>query len=241
MKKTVYSLMIMAAMVLMTACSTSRQLAESQARTARLEQNIDSLTSRMNAISQQMTQMQEQLKGLSQQVSSSKTQIVTPTPSTPTVQPVTPVSTKKWDTSYLRGAKASVEFGGKTYKATCTITSQWDSIVVISISLVFGIEVARVEATPTEVIVINKLEKEYDRAPYSEINKQVRPFVTYEDLRTIAGGEMPSVAENGVLRYSAVGKTVALAIDFQNKPIFNQPVSISRLDISRYKKIKLLK
>ena len=91
------------------------------------------------------------------------------------------------------------------------------------------------------MLVVNKLEKEYDRATYAEINKDVRPFVTYEDLRTIAGGEMPSIAQNGVLRYSAKGQTVALALNFVNPPLLNSSVTIHHGDVSKFKKIKLLK
>lgn len=222
----------MALALVLTGCVSTKQFADSQARTAQLEQRIDSLTERLNAAEAQVTKLQTQVETLSKQAGK-PAQGTTPSPVQPT--------TKKWNTATVRGAKATVELGGKTYKATCTTMAQWDSIVVISISVAFGIEVARVEATPQEVIVLNKVEKTYDRATYAELNADVRPFVTFEDLRTLAGGEIPSVAKDGVLRYSAKGKTASLAMNFVNKPILNQPVEIIRQNLSKYKKINMWK
>lgn len=237
----IYIALAWALAMVMTGCVSTKQMAQYQAQNARLEQRLDSVSQRLTAAEAQVTTLQKQVTDLSKKVQNAQsTKPQSSQQTTPTPTPVQP-TTKKWNTVSVRGAKATVEFGGKTYKATCATMAQWDSIVVISISVVFGIEIARIEATPTEVIVINRLEKEYDRATYAEINQDVRPFVTYEDLRTLAGGEIPSVAKDGVLRYSAKGKTAALAMDFVNKPVFNQAVNITRADISKYKKIKMLR
>lgn len=237
MRQHFYILISIVIAAVFTGCATTKQLQQTQAQTARVEQQLDSALQRLSVIESQMTQMQKQVTELNKQLQNK------PASTVPATQPVVPnqAAVKKWNTAQMRGAKATVEFGGKTYKATCATTAYWDSIVIISVSMAFGIEIARVEATPTEVLVVNKLEKEYDRATYAEINKDVRPFVTYEDLRTIAGGEMPSIAQNGVLRYSAKGQTVALALNFVNPPLLNSSVTIHRVDVSKFKKIKLLK
>ena len=216
-----YAYILLAVMLAFTGCRTTQQLARIEQQQTVMTHRLDSMSQRIDSMQQQLTQMTARLSELTG----------TPQPTTTTTP--TTQQRRDWTTCVMRGAKAKVTVGGKTYKSPCATQAVWDSLVIISIMPAFGIEVFRIEATPRDVTVINKKDKEYYRATYAEINAFVRPFVTYADLRSLAGGKNPSVARNGVLTYSAQGSSASLEMSFTT-PVLNQPLTIQRTNLKTY-------
>ena len=75
-----------------------------------------------------------------------------------------------WHTCLIQGAKATLTMDGKTISANCTMQVVRDSMLVISVMPMLGIEVYRLEATPDELIAIDKLNHQYLKTDYARIN-----------------------------------------------------------------------
>jgi len=219
-----HNYILLAALLALSSCTTTKQLALMEQQQTQMSQQLDSMQ-------QQMGTMQQQLNALGNMMSElTGAQAVLAEPVTPA-----PAEKRDWNTCTMRGAKAKVSMGGKTFTSTCSTQAVWDSLVVISITPVFGIEVFRIEATPHDVTVINRNDKEYYRATYAEINAVVRPFVTYADLRSLASGKTPASAKNGVLTYTAKQGSASLEMTYTT-PTLNKPLTIQRADLKRYTK-----
>ena len=217
-----YTYILIACVLVMSSCKTTQQLTRMEQQQLLLTQKLDEMSHKMDSVQQQLTAVKRQLNELSQ---------TQPEESTPT-----PLVTKRdWNTCVMRGAKAKVTLGSKSYSSSCSTPAVWDTLVVISITPAFGIEAFRVEATPRDITVINKAAKEYYRATYAELNTEVRPFVTFADLRSLASGKTPASAKNGVLTYTAKNGSASLQMTYTT-PTFNQPLSITRLDVKKYTK-----
>ena len=138
-----------------------------------------------------------------------------------------------WHTCLIQGAKATLTMDGKTISANCTMQVVRDSMLVISVMPMLGIEVYRLEATPDELIAIDKLNHQYLKTDYARINRYVTPSLTWEDLQQIASNEM----QGGPFIGYAIGeKTIALKITYPEKQT-DVPVRTQHIDLSRYEQV----
>ena len=138
-----------------------------------------------------------------------------------------------WHTCLIQGAKATLTMDGKTISANCTMQVVRDSMLVISVMPMLGIEVYRLEATPDELIAIDKLNHQYLRTDYAHINKYVAPSLTWEDLQQIASNE---VQGGPFIGYAIGEKTIALKITYPEKQT-DVPVRTQHIDLSRYEQV----
>ena len=138
-----------------------------------------------------------------------------------------------WHTCLIQGAKATLTMDGKTISANCTMQVVRDSMLVISVMPMLGIEVYRLEATPDELIAIDKLNHQYLRTDYAHINKYVAPSLTWEDLQQIASNE---VQGGPFIGYAIGEKTIALKITYPEKQT-DVPVRMLHIDLSRYEQV----
>ena len=138
-----------------------------------------------------------------------------------------------WHTCLMQGAKATLTMDEQTITANCTMQVVRDSMLVISVMPMLGIEVYRLEATPEELIAIDKINHQYLRTDYAHINKYVTPSLTWEDLQQIASNEM----QGGPFIGYAIGeKTIALKITYPEKQT-DVPVRMLHIDLSRYEQV----
>ena len=140
---------------------------------------------------------------------------------------------KPWHTCLMQGAKATLTMDEQTITANCTMQVVRDSMLVISVMPMLGIEVYRLEATPDELIAIDKLNHQYLRTDYAHINKYVAPSLTWEDLQQIASNE---VQGGPFIGYAIGEKTIALKITYPEKQT-DVPVRTQHIDLSRYEQV----
>lgn len=138
-----------------------------------------------------------------------------------------------WHTCLIQGAKATLTMDGKTISANCTMQVVRDSMLVISVMPMLGIEVYRLEATPDELIAIDKLNHQYLKTDYARINRYVTPSLTWEDLQQIASNE---VQGGPFIGYAIGEKTIALKITYPEKQT-DVPVRMLHIDLSRYEQV----
>ena len=140
---------------------------------------------------------------------------------------------KPWHTCLIQGAKATLTMDEQTITANCTMQVVRDSMLVISVMPMLGIEVYRLEATPDELIAIDKLNHQYLKTDYARINRYVTPSLTWEDLQQIASNE---VQGGPFIGYAIGEKTIALKITYPEKQT-NVPVRMLHIDLSRYEQV----
>ena len=140
---------------------------------------------------------------------------------------------KPWHTCLMQGAKATLTIDEEIISANCTMQVVRDSMLVISVMPMLGIEVYRIEATPDELIAINKLNHQYLRTDYQQVNRYVTPPLRWEDLQQIASNELPGGPFVG---YAIGEKTIALKITYPEKQT-NVPVRTQHIDLSRYEQV----
>ena len=138
-----------------------------------------------------------------------------------------------WHTCLIQGAKATLTMDGKTISANCTMQVVRDSMLVISVMPMLGIEVYRLEATPDELIAIDKLNHQYLKTDYARINRYVTPSLTWEDLQQIASNE---VQGGPFIGYAIGEKTIALKITYPEKQT-DVAVRTQHIDLSRYEQV----
>ena len=140
---------------------------------------------------------------------------------------------KPWHTCLMQGARATLTIDDEIISANCTMQVVRDSMLVISVMPMLGIEVYRIEATPDELIAINKLNHQYLRTDYQQVNRYVTPPLRWEDLQQIASNELPGGPFVG---YAIGEKTIALKITYPEKQT-NVPVRTQHIDLSRYEQV----
>ena len=140
---------------------------------------------------------------------------------------------KPWHTCLIQGAKATLTMDGQTISANCTMQVVRDSMLVISVMPMLGIEVYRLEATPDELIAIDKLNHQYLKTDYARINRYVTPSLTWEDLQQIASNE---VQGGPFIGYAIGEKTIALKITYPEKQT-DVAVRTQHIDLSRYEQV----
>ena len=140
---------------------------------------------------------------------------------------------KPWHTCLMQGAKATLTMDEQTITANCTMQVVRDSMLVISVMPMLGIEVYRLEATPEELIAIDKLNHQYLKTDYARINRYVTPSLTWEDLQQIASNE---VQGGPFIGYAIGEKTIALKITYPEKQT-DVPVRMLHIDLLRYEQL----
>lgn len=73
-----------------------------------------------------------------------------------------------------------------------------DEVIVLSISPVLGIEVARVEITPQDILVIDRIHKRYVRVPFSEIREKIHADLDYHAFQSLFLNEIFLPGKNRV-------------------------------------------
>ena len=140
---------------------------------------------------------------------------------------------KPWHTCLMQGARTTLTIDEEIISANCTMQVVRDSMLVISVMPMLGIEVYRIEATPDELIAINKLNHQYLRTDYQQVNRYVTPPLRWEDLQQIASNELPGGPFVG---YAIGEKTIALKITYPEKQT-DVPVRTQHIDLSRYEQV----
>lgn len=144
-----------------------------------------------------------------------------------------------WHTCLIENAEATVYMGQSSYRSSVTMSTTIDSLIILSVTPMLGIELFRLEATPERIVVVDKMQRRYLSCTYEEANRYITPAVTYADLQMMASGEI-IVPEQAIQRYtySALGQTVGLSISY---PVRQLDVAIRqrRIDTTRYLQVSI--
>lgn len=144
----------------------------------------------------------------------------------------------QWHTCLMQNAQGVVTIGEQTLRATCTMQTVRDSIVILSIMPMLGIEMLRIEATPEQITGIDKINRQYAVATYEEVNRYLQPAVSYNDLQALATGELPTGKDEAFVGYTAGKQTIMLRLTYPARQT-DVPVRTRGADLTRYQQIDI--
>ena len=151
---------------------------------------------------------------------------------------VTEPSVPAWHTCLIQGARATITDGDSRYSANVTMQTVHDSMLVISIIPALGMELVRFEATPQELIGINKIDGTYAVTTYEAVNRHLVPAVSWEILQQLCTAELPTGSETARMVYSLGNKNIEMDIVYPERQL-DVPVRVSHLRLDKYKKLDI--
>ena len=159
-----------------------------------------------------------------------------------TMEPeVTEPEVPEWHTCVIQSARAIVMTEDDKISATLNMQTVRDSMIIISVMPMLGIEMLRIEATPLELIAIDKIHGRYAVGTFAELNRKLTPSLNWDILQQICTGELPTGEEKARLQYVFGEDIINLTIDYSPRKL-DVPVRMvnqrldkyTRIDISRF-------
>lgn len=143
-----------------------------------------------------------------------------------------------WHTCLIQSARAVVFTESDKISATVTMQTVRDSMLTISVMPMLGIEMARLEATPMELIAFDKIHGRYAEATFAELNRKLTPSLNWDELQQICTGELPTGEEKARLMYTFGEETIEIVIDYSPRKL-DVPVKVYNLPTVKYQKIDI--
>ena len=91
-----------------------------------------------------------------------------------------------WHTCLIQGARATLRTDEQEISASITLQAVRDSMIVVSIMPFLGMEMIRLEATPTDFILIDKFNSQYLQASYADLTICSTPALTMRSYSSYA-------------------------------------------------------
>ena len=147
-------------------------------------------------------------------------------------------SKQTWHTCVISGAKAVVTTKTDRISASVIMQVVHDSLIIVSIMPTLGIEMARLEATPTELVAFDKVYNRYAVTTYKELNQRLRPKISWKQLQQICSAELPTGDQKARLVYSIGDESVTFDIRYVPRKL-DVPIKTKRLNTRKYKKMDI--
>ena len=115
-----------------------------------------------------------------------------------------------------------------------------DSMIVISVMPMLGMEMMRVEATPTQIIAIDKLHGRYAKATFADLNRRLTPSLNWDILQQLCTAELPTGPEKARLVYTFGKERLELIINYPPRKL-DVPVKMTNQRLTKYTEIDVSK
>ena len=145
-----------------------------------------------------------------------------------------------WHTCLIQNARATVTMNEDRVAANVTMQTVRDSMIVISVMPLMGMEMIRVEATPLELTAIDKLHGRYAKATYADLNNRLTPSLNWDVLQQLCSAELPTGSERARLVYSFGEQMIELVIVYPARKL-DVPVRVTSLPLKKYQQIDISK
>ena len=157
------------------------------------------------------------------------------------VHPVEPQpAVPAWHTCLIQGAQATVITGEDKVSSSVTMQTVHDSMIVISVMPMLGMEMMRVEATPTQIIAIDKLHGRYAKATFADLNRRLTPSLNWDILQQLCTAELPTGPEKARLVYTFGKERLELIINYTPRKL-DVPVRMTNQRLTKYTEIDVSK
>ena len=106
-------------------------------------------------------------------------------------------------------ARFQLTYQRKSVAANGTIAMIKDSICIISLQPVLGIELFRLELTPAEVLIVDKMNRRYVQMSYAEISEAVKMPIAFADAQNVLMARMVVLGQPQSVLYSEAAAAAA--------------------------------
>ena len=155
-------------------------------------------------------------------------------------QPSAVSSEPAWHTCLIQNARATVTLNDQQLSANVTMQTVRDSMIVISVMPLLGMEIMRFEATPVQITAIDKVHGNYARATFAELNKKLTPSLNWDELQQLCTAELPTGYERARFAYIFGEQMVDLVIVYTPRKL-DVPVRANHIRLDKYQKIDISK
>lgn len=146
--------------------------------------------------------------------------------------------TPVWQTCLIQGARVTIVTDGGRVSANATMQVVRDSMLIISVMPMFGIEMMRLEATPEQIIGIDKMHGQYAVTTFDAANSKLVPALTWEDLQAFCTAELPLGSERARLFYTFGDELIEISVTYPAR-MTDVPLRMGRLPLDRYTQIDI--
>lgn len=146
-----------------------------------------------------------------------------------------------WHTCLIQGARATARINNDKYSVNVSMQVVRDSMLVISVTPLFGIEIMRLEATPFELIGIDKLHGQYVRTTFAELNRKLTPSINWDVLQQLCSAELPGSEQQARLVYTFGDDIVELQMLYPASRQLDVPVRVTNQPLIRYQQVDVSK
>lgn len=147
------------------------------------------------------------------------------------VEPVTPVvAAPAWHTC-AASARATVTMSRQQLQASMQLQAVYDSMLIVSVQPLPGIEMVRIEATPEQVLIVDKMNKQFATMNYDELSVMAKRPVTWQMLQSLVTAEHEDTMQ---MSANLAGQPVKIEIS-QIQANLDVPVRIRATSLAGYK------
>ncbi len=90
-----------------------------------------------------------------------------------------------FQTAEATKARVGITFAGQKMNINGTISIITDSIIMLSVQPLLGIEMFRIDLTPQQILVVDKMNRRYVEMSYAELGTMTGLPLTYRDLQAV--------------------------------------------------------
>lgn len=144
-----------------------------------------------------------------------------------------------WHTC-LTQARATVTTDDNRVSANVTMQTVRDSMIVISVMPILGMEMIRLEATPMELTAIDKMQGRYAKARFADLNRKFTPSLNWDILQQLCSAELPTGEKKARLQYLFGKKTIELVLDYNPRKL-DVPVRVTNQPLTKYQQVDITK
>ncbi len=90
-----------------------------------------------------------------------------------------------FETLEARKVRIGIEYAGQKVNLNGSMTAITDSIILLSVQPILGIEMIRIELTPQHILIIDKMNRRYVETTYAEVADKIKLPITFDDIQAI--------------------------------------------------------
>ena len=152
-----------------------------------------------------------------------------------------PKTITRFHTAEVKKASISIESNGRTFHLYATMQSVKDSIVMLSLQMAPGMELAQVRATPQQLMLIDRMNHQYAVLSYSDLTQYIRPNIDYHTLENLASGcNLKPNAKASTLECYVYNLPTAITCTYSDI-LYDQTLRLKPQRTEGYKKVKFNK
>ncbi len=145
----------------------------------------------------------------------------------------------KHKTAEVKRATVYIVTGSNKASVSCQMQTVFDSLCIVSVQPLSGMEVAVMFATPEDILLIDRMHKTYAITDYETINKISNPKINFKFIQGIVSGEgLPEGIMTQTKHFSDGKRDVDVTITYP-AIIYDRQMNLRPKKLDGYTKVNL--